>query len=127
MLEDDVHVPAAGELADVLAEIEILADTDAPGMLPTDETIRREEELRGCIGFIEPRGAMKALESTLYKTGPNGKAILGQTVSAIRVSMESGLRIVFIIGAIMMLLTFLIICTIPQISIDAQVEDKRCE
>jgi MFS family permease len=69
--------------------------------------------------------AMKALETTIYKSSPNGKAVLDQTVSGIRVSMEAGLKVVFIIGAIMMLLTFLIICTIPQISIDAQVEDKK--
>ena len=69
--------------------------------------------------------AMKSLEATIYRTIPNGKAVLDQTIGAIRLSMEAGLRVVFIIGAVMMLLTFLIICTIPQISIDAKVEDER--
>ena len=39
--------------------------------------------------------------------------------------MEAGLKIIFLIGAVAMLLTFLIICTIPEISIDAIVEDKK--
>jgi MFS family permease len=69
--------------------------------------------------------AMAALRATLNKTSGNGQAILNQTVSAIRISMEAGLRIIFIIGLVTMLLTFLIICTIPEISIDAQVEDKK--
>ena len=69
--------------------------------------------------------AMAALRTTLDKTGPNGQTVLNQTVSAIRISMEAGLRIVFIIGAVATLFTFLIICTIPEISIDTPVEDKK--
>ena len=61
--------------------------------------------------------AMDSLRSTLNKTSPNGSAVLDQTVSAIRLSMDSGLRIVFIVGAVAMLLTFLVICTIPEISV----------
>jgi hypothetical protein len=67
--------------------------------------------------------AMTALRETLGKTSANGQAILDQTVSAIGTSMESSLRIVFIISAITMLMTFLIICTIPEISID-KLEDE---
>jgi MFS family permease len=62
--------------------------------------------------------AMATLRATLNKTSGNGQAILTQTVSAIRASMEAGLRIVFIIGAVATLLTFLIIGTIPEISIE---------
>ena len=40
-------------------------------------------------------------------------------------SMESGLRIVFIIAAVAMFLAFLLILTIPVIPIDKPVEDKR--
>jgi MFS family permease len=65
--------------------------------------------------------AMAALRETLNKK----PEVLDQTVSAIRTSMESSLRFVFIIGAVCMLLAFLIICTIPEISIDANVEDKK--
>jgi len=69
--------------------------------------------------------AMASLRATFEKTGPNGQALLDQTVSSIRVSMTAGLKIVFIIGAVAMLLTFLIIITIPEISIEAKVEDKK--
>jgi hypothetical protein len=69
--------------------------------------------------------ALASLRETLQKTGPNGDAILNQTVSAIRLSMEAGLRIIFIIGAAAMLLTFLVICTIPEISLEAEAEDRK--
>jgi MFS family permease len=65
--------------------------------------------------------AMAALRKTLN----NSQDVLDHTVSAIRTSMESSLRVVFIIGAVCMLLTLLIICTIPEISIDAKAEDKK--
>ncbi len=65
--------------------------------------------------------AMAALGETLN----NKREVLDQTVSAIRTSMESSLRFVFIIGAVCLLLALLIICTIPEIPIDAKVEDKK--
>jgi MFS family permease len=65
--------------------------------------------------------AMAALRKTLNKK----PEVFDQTVSAIRTSMEYSLRFVFIIGAVCMLLAFLIICTIREISIDAKVEDKK--
>ncbi len=65
--------------------------------------------------------AMEALRKTL----DNRQEVMDQTVSAIRISMESSLRFVFIIGSVCMLLAFLTICTIPEISIDAKVEEKK--
>ena len=65
--------------------------------------------------------AMAALRETLHKN----QELSDQTVAAIRTAMESSLRFVFIIGAICMLLAFLTICTIPEISIDAKVEEKK--
>jgi MFS family permease len=69
--------------------------------------------------------AMASLRETINKTSSNGPVVLAQTVSAIRLSMEAGLRVIFLIGAVGMLLTFLIILTIPEISIDTTVEDKK--
>jgi MFS family permease len=51
--------------------------------------------------------------------------LLDKTVSAIRTSMESSLRFVFMIGAICMVLAFLTICTIPELSIAAKAEEKK--
>ncbi len=67
----------------------------------------------------------ESLRATIGKTGGNVQEMLDQTILAIRLSLESGLRVIYIIGAIAMLLTFLIICTIPEISMDAVVEDKK--
>jgi hypothetical protein len=69
--------------------------------------------------------AMASLKQTLGKTGPNGQLVVDKTVSAIHQSMEAGLRIIFVFGAVAMLLTFLVICTIPEISMDAPAEDKK--
>jgi MFS family permease len=62
--------------------------------------------------------AMESLRTTLNKTSTEGDLVLNQTVSSIRQSMESGLRIVFVLGAVAMLLTFLIICTVREVKID---------
>ena len=68
---------------------------------------------------------MIALRETLNKRGDDGQALLEQTVQAISTAMVAGLRTVFVIGAVTMLLAFLLIATIPEISMDAEVEDKR--
>ena len=69
--------------------------------------------------------AMNDLRETLLKRGDDGQQLFEQTVQAIRASMEAGLRIVFIIAAITMLMAFLLIVTIPQISLDQPTEDKK--
>jgi hypothetical protein len=63
---------------------------------------------------------MSSLKSTIDKMGSGATAILSQTIVTIRFSMESGLKVVFIIGALAMLLTFLIICTLPEIAIKSE-------
>jgi MFS family permease len=68
--------------------------------------------------------ALNALEKGFSERGDEGKALFPQTVKAIRGSMEAGLRSVFWIGAVTMLLAFLIICTIPESSMDAFPEEK---
>ncbi len=69
--------------------------------------------------------AMTALRETLEKSGGNGQELFDQTVHSIRTSMEAGLRTVFIIAAAAMLLAFLLIITIPEISIEPPAEDKK--
>jgi hypothetical protein len=68
---------------------------------------------------------MKELEATFQKKGPSGGILFRQTVDSIRTSMEAGLKIVFLLGAITMLVSFLPIITIPEISMDVAVEDKK--
>lgn len=69
--------------------------------------------------------AMAALEETFKGRGHKGPALFQQTIQAIRTSMEAGLRSVFWVGAITMLLSFLLISTIPEISMDTEAPDKR--
>lgn len=61
--------------------------------------------------------AMKSLQEILLKKD-NGAALLDQTIRAIRTSMEAGLRAVFFIAALTMLLAFLLIVTIPKVSLE---------
>ena len=67
--------------------------------------------------------AMNDLRESLIKR-ENGQALFEQTVAAIRFSMESGLRMVFIIAAILTLISFLMIITIPPISLEAAEEKE---
>jgi MFS family permease len=69
--------------------------------------------------------ALAELEGTFKEMGGNGELLFRRTVHAIRTSMEAGLRSVFWIGAITMLLAFLIITTVPEISMNAEAHDSR--
>jgi hypothetical protein len=69
--------------------------------------------------------AMAALEETFRKNGSQGQVLFQQTMEAIRVSMEAGLRSVFWIAAITMLISFLLISTIPEIALDKEPEDAE--
>jgi MFS family permease len=94
-------------------------------LLPAEVSGTASQATMTSIGnpkVLMSQSAMHTLRETLQKESPNGTAVAEQTVSAIRSSMEAGLRICYILGAIAMLLTFLTICTIPQISIDKPAE-----
>jgi MFS family permease len=69
--------------------------------------------------------AMEELKATFAKMGSEGPMLFNQTVQAIRTSMEAGLRSVFLVAAIAMLLSFLLICTVPEIPMDVEVQDKK--
>jgi len=69
--------------------------------------------------------AMGALQQRFEKAGSEGHALFVQTVRAIRNSMEAGLRMVFLFAAWTMLQSFLLILKLPEISMDAEVEDKK--
>jgi MFS family permease len=69
--------------------------------------------------------AMRKLQGTFDTMGNNGQALFAQTVRAVRTSLQSGLSIVFLIGAGTMLLAFLLILALPEISIDVEVKDEK--
>jgi MFS family permease len=57
--------------------------------------------------------AMENLKKTFMDKGEDGEQLFGKTVDAIRDSLETGISNIFLLGAIMTLLAFLLICTIP--------------
>ena len=64
--------------------------------------------------------SMAELKARFDEMGPEGQALFPKTVDAIRNSLEAALRSVLWIGAITMLLAFLLISTIPEVSLDNQ-------
>ena len=58
--------------------------------------------------------SLEELRNAIQVRDSNGPQLFKQTVESIRHSLETALRSIFWIGAIMMLLSFLIICTIPR-------------
>jgi len=69
--------------------------------------------------------ALQALEEDFIKRGDGGRVLFIRTVEAIRTSMEAGLRSIFWIAAITMLLSFLLIITVPEISLESEVPDTK--
>jgi MFS family permease len=74
--------------------------------------------------LMSPQG-VAALRDVVGRTGNHGSALFDQTVQAVRGALEAGLKMLFLIGAITMLVSFLIITTIPEISMDVEVRDKK--
>jgi len=68
--------------------------------------------------------ALRDLEKTFKKMGSQGEMLYPKTVQAIRTSMQAGLKSVFWIGAITMLMSFLIILTLPEISLNTAPEEE---
>jgi hypothetical protein len=69
--------------------------------------------------------AMRKLQKRFDIMGNKGQTLFAETVQAIRTSLQSGLSIVFLIGAGTMLLAFLLILAIPEISIDVEAKDEK--
>jgi hypothetical protein len=81
------------------------------------------ESLTDSRVLLSPQ-AMEGLRQTLAGLGSRGPALLEETVQAIRSALEAGLKTVFVIGAVAMLISFLLILTIPEVSMDVEVRDK---
>jgi len=69
--------------------------------------------------------AMLQLENTIRQKSPDGERLFRQTVDAIRNSMQAGLRAVFWLGAVTMLIAFLIISTVPPTSVSAEEQEMQ--
>jgi MFS family permease len=69
--------------------------------------------------------AMAQLETAFMQFGDRGPSLFKKTVEAIHNSLEASLKYVFLIGAITSLISFLLILIIPEVSIEAEVQDKK--
>jgi MFS family permease len=69
--------------------------------------------------------ALDELRKQFDQRGSEGQILFGQTVKAIRSSLEDALRSVFWIGAITMLLAFLIISTVPANAMEGPSAEER--
>jgi len=96
--------------------------------LPDSVSLSADEAIKTSIGnprVLLSKTAMKDLEEILNKSYSGNPALFNQTVQAIRTSLESALRSIFLVGAITMLLSFLLIITVPEIPIDTVVKEKK--
>jgi MFS family permease len=71
------------------------------------------------------QSAMNTLRKDFEGMDGKGNELFNRTVQAIRDSLEAGLKTIFAIGAVSMLLSFLLILTIPEVSMDTEVKDKK--
>jgi MFS family permease len=67
--------------------------------------------------------AVASLQATLARHGD--ERLFARTIAAIRGSLEASLKTVFLIGALTMLVSFFLVVSIPEVSMDREVEDKR--
>jgi len=94
--------------------------------LPETLKLRADESTMASLGnsrVLLSKQAMEDLESQFKKMG--GEELFPQTVRAIRASMEAGLKSVFWVGAITMLISFLLISTIPEVSMNSETEANK--
>jgi MFS family permease len=73
------------------------------------------------------KDALSKLESACSRIEDNNPMLFDQTVEAIRDALQSGLRVLFLIGSIALLIALLIILTIPEVSMDEEVRDKNAD
>lgn len=67
--------------------------------------------------------AMGELQLLFGRTGNQANELFEQTVQAVRSALEAGLQVIFWVGAVAMLISFLLILTIPEIPLDGNVKE----
>ena len=66
---------------------------------------------------------MNALRKDFKEFEGEGEVLFQRTVQAIRDSLEASLKTIFVIGAVAMLISFLLVVTIPEVSMEVKPED----
>jgi MFS family permease len=70
---------------------------------------------------------LDALRQSIKQMWPQKETLFEETVKSIRASHAAGLRSAFLVGAIAMLISFFLICTIPEVSLDVVPEKEKAE
>ncbi len=96
--------------------------------LPSELNQIADKEAMTALGdpksLLSP-AAREALKGKFNRAEADGGELFQKTLEAIRTSMQAGVRNVFVLGAVAMVLSFLLILTVPEVSMDAVVEDKK--
>lgn len=110
----------------ILGSIEQVAYSKAlVASLPSDLSRITDKEVMASLidsQVLLSERDMVALENSFREMGSEGEALFQPTVDALRESMEAGIKAIFWVGAITMLLSFLLILTIPEIPIGSTEE-----
>ena len=69
--------------------------------------------------------ALAELKSAFNRIEDKNPMLFDQTVQAIRSALQSGLKVLYLIGSVALLIALLLILTIPEVSMDAEVKDKN--
>jgi len=94
--------------------------------LPTE--LNRIADKETLASLADPRvllseKAMRALHNDFQAFDGGGEVLFQRTVQAIRDSLEASLKTIFVIGAVAMLISFLLVVTIPEVSMEIKPED----
>jgi MFS family permease len=68
--------------------------------------------------------AMNALHKDFQEFDGGGEVLFQRTVQAIRDSLEASLKTIFVMGAVAMAISFLLVVTIPEVSMEVKSEDR---
>ncbi len=97
-------------------------------LLPKDlDSLIGSENLKSIAdpSVLMSANTMKELKSSFSKIEGQKPSLFNETVQAIRSALQSGLKVVFLIGSVALLIALLCIITIPVVSLDNEAEDKN--
>ncbi len=97
-------------------------------LLPQDlDTLIGSESLKSIAdpSVLMSKTAMAELKKSFDSISDQKPTLFDDTVKAIGSSLHSGLKMVFLIGTIALLIALLFIITIPEVSLDKEVKDKN--
>ena len=75
--------------------------------------------------ILMSKKAVEELKSTFSRIEDKKPMLFDETIQAVRSALQSGLKVLFLIGSIALLIALLFIITIPEVSMDEEVQDKN--